>query len=272
MSDFERYYRVLGLKPGASLEEINQAYRQLAFQWHPDRLPKDDLTLQAAAQEKLKALNQAREQLRSRPLHYHGRTERHADRDSDRGYAKRRQARDDYNQPPRPEPPQASAQAAPSRSEQSPAASSKSSVKQPSNFASWQQPSPPPAPKSRRATTDLSGTDWQGADLREQDFSGRNLSHANLSHANLSDAFLHKVNLSHANLAHANLFRANLLQADLRHAKLQGANLIGADLSGADLTGADLQGAKIGFAERLMVKLTGAILTGVIMPNGSVHS
>ncbi len=45
MSDFERYYRVLGLKPGASLEEVNQAYRQLAFQWHPDRLPKDDRTL-----------------------------------------------------------------------------------------------------------------------------------------------------------------------------------------------------------------------------------
>ena len=264
MSDFERYYRVLGLKPGASLEEVNQAYRQLAFQWHPDRLPKDDLTLQAEAQEKLKALNQARDQLRSRPLYYQGRTERHADRDSDRGDAKRGQTRDDYKQPPRPEPSRAnaSAQAAPSRS----------SVKQPSNFASWEQPSPPPAPKSRRATTDLSGTDWQGADLREQDFSGRNLSHANLSHANLSDAFLHQVNLSHANLAHANLFRANLLQADLRHAKLQGANLIGADFSGADLTGADLQGAKMGFAERLMVKLTGAILTGVIMPNGSVHS
>lgn len=264
MSDFERYYRVLGLKSGASLEEINQAYRQLAFQWHPDRLPKDDLTLQATAQEKLKALNQARDQLRSRPLHLQARTERSADKDSGRGYAKRGQTRDDYNPPPRPEPPRAKASAQ--------AASSRSTVKQPSNFASWQQSSPPPASKSRRSTTDLSGTDWQGADLREQDFSGRNLSHANLSHANLSDAFLHGVNLSHANLANANLFRANLLQADLRHAKLQGANLIGADLSGADLSGADLQGAKMGFSERLMVKLTGAILTGVIMPNGSVHS
>ncbi|MBD2075877.1 hypothetical protein H6F86_18665 [Phormidium sp. FACHB-592] len=30
--------------------------------------------------------------------------------------------------------------------------------------------------------------------------------------------------------------------------------------------------AKMGFSERLMVKLTGAILMDVIMPNGGVHS
>ncbi|MBW4470726.1 MAG: pentapeptide repeat-containing protein [Stenomitos rutilans HA7619-LM2] len=267
MSDFDRYYRVLGLKPGASLEAVNQAYRQLAFQWHPDRLPKDDPTLQAEAQEKLKALNQARDQLRSRPLRVPPRAERYADRD----YAARRHARAYDYQPPRSEPSQApSAQAAPSNSAQSPPSSSRSSAQQPANFASWQQ-SPQPAPANRRSTTDLSGTDWQGADLREQDFSNRNLSHANLSHANLSDAFLHKVNLSNANLTSANLFRANLLQADLRQANLQGANLIGADLSGADLSGADLRGAKIGFAEKIMVKFTGAILTGMIMPDGSVH-
>ncbi|NJR67103.1 MAG: J domain-containing protein, partial [Leptolyngbyaceae cyanobacterium CRU_2_3] len=65
MSDLERHYRVLGLEPGASLEEVNQAYRDLAFIWHPDRLPKDNPRLQEKAQEKLKELNQAREQLRS---------------------------------------------------------------------------------------------------------------------------------------------------------------------------------------------------------------
>lgn len=261
MSDFDRYYRVLGLKPGASLEAVNQAYRQLAFQWHPDRLPKDDATLQAEAEEKLKALNQARDQLRSRPLHVTTRAER-VNKDSNRRSTEWRQARKDAYPPPHPEPSQAAASAQ--------AASSRSSVKQPSNFASWQQ-SPQPAPARTRSTTDLSGTDLQGADLHEKDFSGRNLSYANLSHANLSDAFLHRVDLSNANLTSANLFRANLLQADLRHANLQGANLIGADLSGADLSGADLQGAKIGFAEKIMVKLTGAILTGMIMPDGSVH-
>ncbi|CCQ65345.1 hypothetical protein CWATWH0402_3474 [Crocosphaera watsonii WH 0402] len=40
MKEIERYYRVLGLEVGASLEDINEAYRDLAFIWHPDRLPK----------------------------------------------------------------------------------------------------------------------------------------------------------------------------------------------------------------------------------------
>ncbi|XGV97298.1 MAG: pentapeptide repeat-containing protein [Leptolyngbya sp. BL-A-14] len=279
MSDFDRYYRVLGLKPGASLEDVNQAYRQLAFQWHPDRLPKDDQTLQAEAQEKLKALNEARDQLRSRPLRYqtrhsrHAETERHADRYSDRSAAEQERFRSYVNQPPRPKPPQAEASAHTDRprSAQS-TSSSRSSVNQPSNFASWQQSPPKPPSASNKSKRDLSGTDLQGADLREKDFSGRNLSQANLQNADLSDAFLHRVDLSNANLSSANLFRANLLQADLRNANLQGANLIGADLSGADLSGADLQGAKIGFSDRIMVKLTGAILTGMIMPDGSVHS
>ncbi|PSB61873.1 molecular chaperone DnaJ, partial [filamentous cyanobacterium CCP1] len=64
MTDLERYYRVLGLEPGASLDDVNQAYRDLAFVWHPDRLPKDNPRLQEKAQAKLQELNQARDQLR----------------------------------------------------------------------------------------------------------------------------------------------------------------------------------------------------------------
>jgi len=44
---------------------VNQAYKDLAFIWHPDRIPKDNLRLQQKAQEKLKEINQARDQLRS---------------------------------------------------------------------------------------------------------------------------------------------------------------------------------------------------------------
>lgn len=33
------YYAILGLKPGASKEEIKRSYRRLAMQWHPDRNP-----------------------------------------------------------------------------------------------------------------------------------------------------------------------------------------------------------------------------------------
>lgn len=35
-------YRVLGLAPGATLDEIKMAYRDLAQVWHPDRFPEHD--------------------------------------------------------------------------------------------------------------------------------------------------------------------------------------------------------------------------------------
>ena len=41
IQNLEQYYKVLGLEPGASLDEINQAYKDLAFIWHPDRLPQE---------------------------------------------------------------------------------------------------------------------------------------------------------------------------------------------------------------------------------------
>ena len=39
--NLEQYYQVLGLEVGASLEEVNQAYKDLVFIWHPDRLPQN---------------------------------------------------------------------------------------------------------------------------------------------------------------------------------------------------------------------------------------
>ncbi|NEO61899.1 MAG: J domain-containing protein, partial [Moorea sp. SIO4G2] len=64
-NELEQCYRVLELEPGASPEEVNQAYKDLAFIWHPDRVPEDNPRLKQKAEEKLKLLNQAREKLRS---------------------------------------------------------------------------------------------------------------------------------------------------------------------------------------------------------------
>ncbi len=51
-------YRLLELEPGASLEAVKTAYRELVKIWHPDRFP-DDSKVQKRANEKMKALNEA---------------------------------------------------------------------------------------------------------------------------------------------------------------------------------------------------------------------
>src|SRR3989338_5562248 len=64
MDDIDRYYEILELKPGASLEEVKRAYRDLVRVWHPDRFSHDP-RLQQRAQEKLKEINEAYEKLQA---------------------------------------------------------------------------------------------------------------------------------------------------------------------------------------------------------------
>lgn len=56
-------YEVLGLKPGASEEEIKSAYRKLVKQYHPDKFI--DNPLQELATEKLAQINEAYKTLTS---------------------------------------------------------------------------------------------------------------------------------------------------------------------------------------------------------------
>ena len=48
------YYSVLGLKKGASEDEIKKAYRKLAMQYHPDRNKDDKI-----AENKFKDISEA---------------------------------------------------------------------------------------------------------------------------------------------------------------------------------------------------------------------
>ena len=64
MLEVERYYRVLELEPGASLEEVHQGYLDLTWVWHPDRFAGNP-RLQQKAHHKLQQLNEAHEWLRS---------------------------------------------------------------------------------------------------------------------------------------------------------------------------------------------------------------
>ncbi|WP_246559612.1 pentapeptide repeat-containing protein [Leptothoe kymatousa] len=64
MDDIAKAYTVLELEPGASLEDVNQAYKDLVFIWHPDRIPADNSRLRDKAQDKLKLLNEARSRLK----------------------------------------------------------------------------------------------------------------------------------------------------------------------------------------------------------------
>lgn len=57
-----RCLETLGLSPGASAQEIKAAYRDLAKVWHPDRFTHEP-RLQQKAQEQLKAINDAYQQL-----------------------------------------------------------------------------------------------------------------------------------------------------------------------------------------------------------------
>lgn len=60
----KRCYEMLGLEPNATPVQIKEAYRQLARQWHPDRVAHNP-KLQAIALEEMKVINAAYDALKS---------------------------------------------------------------------------------------------------------------------------------------------------------------------------------------------------------------
>lgn len=56
--DISRAYKILGLYPGASKDEVKRAYRDLAQVWHPDRFEHNE-RLAEKAQKNVKRINEA---------------------------------------------------------------------------------------------------------------------------------------------------------------------------------------------------------------------
>lgn len=302
IQNLEQYYKVLGLEPGASLDEVNQAYKDLVFIWHPDRLPQENERLIQKSVEKLQQINEARDSLRS---YHRNQKKTQANPNSAKssggnrpGYTPTPKKRDSYS---------TSSQARYNNETNRQKTYTRPDSRQTKNYyqsrhwdyrayystssqfsdrqtngadgyrdfhesgKSYSSPRPAENSYKRPYYKDLRGADLSRSNFKERDFSGRDLSQANLSYADLSDTFLHKIILEEANLQGANLKGANLLQANLRGANLKEANLIGADLSGSDLSGANLRGAKVGFNNKIMVKITAVKLTGATLPDGSIH-
>ncbi|MBE9036911.1 J domain-containing protein [aff. Roholtiella sp. LEGE 12411] len=64
--DIYHAYEILGLKPGASPEQVKRAYRKLVKIWHPDRF--FDQKQKQEAEEKIKQINVAYNKLKSEQL------------------------------------------------------------------------------------------------------------------------------------------------------------------------------------------------------------
>lgn len=64
MDDLHNSYKILHLEPGASYEEVKQAYRHAAWLWHPDRFPHEPY-IQEKAQKRIREINAAYAQLKS---------------------------------------------------------------------------------------------------------------------------------------------------------------------------------------------------------------
>ena len=62
MNEIDKYYQILGLKPGASEKEIVEAYKLLVKVWHPDRFS-DEPNIQKNVTAKIKEIDEAFKQL-----------------------------------------------------------------------------------------------------------------------------------------------------------------------------------------------------------------
>lgn len=69
-NDLESAYRVLGVSPSASDDEVKRAYRRLALEHHPDKVAALGEDVRRAAEKKFQQINEAKERIwKARGLH-----------------------------------------------------------------------------------------------------------------------------------------------------------------------------------------------------------
>ena len=57
-------YKVLGIEPSATDDEVRKAYKRMALKYHPDKVATLGEDVQKAAEEKFKKVQQAYEQIK----------------------------------------------------------------------------------------------------------------------------------------------------------------------------------------------------------------
>ena len=62
-SSLEAAYRVLGVSPSATNEEVKNAYRQMALKHHPDKVSTLGDDVRKAAQKKFQEINNAKDKI-----------------------------------------------------------------------------------------------------------------------------------------------------------------------------------------------------------------
>ena len=60
-TNLEAAYRVLGISPSATNDEVKKAYRQMALKHHPDRVSTLGNDVKKAAQKKFQEINNAKD-------------------------------------------------------------------------------------------------------------------------------------------------------------------------------------------------------------------
>jgi curved DNA-binding protein CbpA len=299
IQNLEQHYKVLGLEPGASLAEVNQAYKDLVFIWHPDRVPQDNERLVKKSVAKIQQINEARDCLRS----YHHKHQQVPAKQSkaatyssssaqssgqSNGQSSSRQGyqgnnsggertysdryttyRAPYNDPRDSREPKNRQQ-----TYTRPHYDQTNSSDQPRHWNYREYYAAPSNSGQNSAqdgyrdfrettnTTPKSSSDHPTAASNPQRPYHKDLRGADLSRSNFKERDFSGRDLSQANLSYADLSDTFLHKIILEEANLQGANLKGANLLQANLRNADLREANLIGADLSGSDLSGANLEG----------